>query len=151
MMTDLVTAPERPDTLPPLAERGSRFAAHILDGILAMVIVVVLALGASIDQDVVAAVFGVLAVAVGLLYYPIMMQLMGGSTPGKRALGGMYVARADGRPAGFFIGLWRDSILKLVLSFLFIVDGLFVLVGKERRALHDLAAGTTVRVGRPQR
>jgi uncharacterized RDD family membrane protein YckC len=149
-MTDLLTTPERPDTLPPLADRGSRFAAHILDGILTLVIVVVLALGASIDQDAIAVAFGILAVIAWLFYYPIAMQLMGGSTPGKRALGGMYVARADGRPAGFFIGLWRDSILKLILSFLVIVDGLFVLVGKERRALHDLAAGTTVRVGRPR-
>jgi uncharacterized RDD family membrane protein YckC len=147
-MTDLLTAPERPETLPPLADRAPRFAAHILDGVLSVVIVVALALGASIDQDAVAVVFGVLAVAAWLLYYPVAMQLMDGSTPGKRALGGMYVARANGRPAGFFLGLWRDGIVKLVLSFLFIVDGLFVLVGKERRALHDFAAGTTVRVRR---
>jgi uncharacterized RDD family membrane protein YckC len=150
-MTEL-TAPERPGAPePPLADRGARFAAHILDGIIVMVVVVALALGASIDQDAVATGFGVLAVAAWLLYYPVMMQVMGGSTPGKRALGGMYVVRADGRPAGFFVGLWRDTLVKFVLSFLVIVDGLLVLLGKERRALHDLLSGTTVRAGRPSR
>jgi uncharacterized RDD family membrane protein YckC len=149
-MADLLVAPERPEgPAAPLADRGSRLAAHILDGIFSMVLCVGLALGASIDVEAVAIVFGVLAVATWLLYYPISMQLMGGSTPAKRMLGGMYVAHSDGRPAGFLTGLWRDSIVKLLLSFLIIVDGLFVLLGKERRALHDFAAGTTVRVGPP--
>jgi uncharacterized RDD family membrane protein YckC len=149
-MSDLMVAPERVDAVPELADRGARFAAHILDGIVVTVIVVALALGASAGQQVVATGFGVLAIAVWLLYYPVAMQLMGGSTPGKHALGRMYVARGDGRPAGFFTGLWRDSILKSLLSFLITVDGLFVLLGKERRALHDFAAGTTVRVRPPR-
>lgn len=147
-MSDLLTTPERPSSVPPeLADRGSRFAAHMLDGIFSLVLVVGLALGASIGQDVIATAFGILAVAAWLLYLPLSMQLMGGSTPGKRAMGGMWVARADGRPAGFFLGLWRDVILKVVLSVLIIVDGVFVLVRKDRRALHDLGSRTTVRAG----
>jgi uncharacterized RDD family membrane protein YckC len=89
-------------------------------------------------------VFAVLAVATWFFYLPLSMQLMAGSTPGKRAFG-LWVMRGDGRPAGFVVGLWRDTILKTILSFLIIVDGLFVLVRKDRRALHDLGARTTVR------
>lgn len=150
-MSEMLTSPERPDVVAPIADRAPRFAAHVLDGILTMVVVVGLVLGASVDQEVVATACAVLAGAVWLLYYPVAMQLMGGSTPGKWALGPMYVARADGRPAGFFTGLWRDSVVKLVLSIFVVIDGLFVLLGKERRALHDFAAGTTVRMGRPNR
>jgi uncharacterized RDD family membrane protein YckC len=35
-----------------------------------------------------------------------------------------------------------------VLSFLVVVDGLFALVRKDRRSLHDLGSGTTVRARR---
>jgi uncharacterized RDD family membrane protein YckC len=148
-MPDLLESPERPTTLPPLASRGERFAAHILDGVFATVLCVGAVLGATLDVPVLNAAFGLLAVAIWVFYLPLSMQLMGGSTPGKRAMGGLWVARADGRPAGFLVGLWRDVVLKVLLSFLVVVDGLFVLARKDRRALHDLGSGTTVRAGRP--
>jgi uncharacterized RDD family membrane protein YckC len=147
-MIDLVESPERPATLPPLANRAERFAAHILDGVFTMVLCFGAILGVTLDVPVLNAAFGVLAVAVWIFYLPLSMQLMGGSTPGKRAMGGLWVARADGRPAGFLLGLWRDVVLKVVLSFLVVVDGLFVLARKDRKALHDLGSATTVRARR---
>jgi uncharacterized RDD family membrane protein YckC len=111
-MTEVLDAPEAPGALPPLADRGQRFAAHILDGVLVTVLVAVAALGATIDVPVLNAAFLVLAAGSWLLYAPLSMQLMGGSTPGKRAMGGLWVARADGRPAGFFLGFWRDVVLR---------------------------------------
>jgi uncharacterized RDD family membrane protein YckC len=147
-MIDLSESPERPPTLPPLANRAERFAAHILDGVLTMVLCFGAVLGVTLDVPVLNAAFGVLAVAIWIFYLPLSMQLMAGSTPGKRAMGGLWVARADGRPAGFLIGLWRDVVLKVVLSFFVVVDGLFAVARKDRKALHDLGSGTTVRARR---
>jgi uncharacterized RDD family membrane protein YckC len=66
----------------------------------------------------------------------------GGKTPGA-ALLGIRVVRRDGSHLGFRRAFVRTVVFPF--SFLFFGLGLVgVVVGRERRALHDVAAGSTV-------
>jgi uncharacterized RDD family membrane protein YckC len=144
-MSDLTTS--EASTSAPLGGRGERLAAAILDNVLnTLVLVAGFGLGAVVGDGAggMSTVFAVLGLIGWVLYAPLSMQLLDGATPAKAAFG-LWVAREDGRPAGFGIGFARDVILKWVLSILVIVDPLLVLIRPDRKALHDLMIGTTVR------
>ena len=76
------------------------------------------------------------------LLYSIVPLAMTGRTPGK-ALVGLRVVRRDGQP----LHLRQAVVRAVVLPFSFTLLGLGLLgalIGRERRTLHDVAAGSTV-------
>jgi uncharacterized RDD family membrane protein YckC len=76
----------------------------------------------------------------GFLYFFVSWALV--SKTAGMALLGLHVVRRDGSP----LTVGRAAIRALVLPFSFILGlGLIgVVVGRENRALHDVAAGTVV-------
>ena len=75
-----------------------------------------------------------------------------GATPGK-ACAGIRVVREDGRPAGFWLMLVREAVLKFLASALlslvtvglyWAADCLWPLWDQRRQSLHDKMAGTVV-------
>jgi uncharacterized RDD family membrane protein YckC len=93
-----------------------------------------------------------------LLYYPILMRYTDGQTIGKQLLR-IRVVRADGYRMSLTRAAWRDFVIKFVvldlvwlLPFLgsalgesvFVVNGLWPLLDRENRALHDMIAQTCV-------
>jgi uncharacterized RDD family membrane protein YckC len=102
-----------------------------------------------------------LAVA-GTLYYAPLMRLTDGRTVGKLLLG-IRVVRTDGEKMTMVHAAWRQVVLLILLPNIgeLIGDGLGYLVAavvladvswplwdSEKRALHDMAAGTRVRWAR---
>ncbi len=87
------------------------------------------------------AVAAIVLVGWGFVYFSYQWALSG-KTIGM-ALFGLQVVRADGQPASP-----RQAVLRTVLlPFSFVLGGIgvvMVLVQRQRRALHDLAAGTAV-------
>ena len=82
-----------------------------------------------------------LTVVIQFLYAPILISLWG-TTIGKRALN-LYVLRADGSRCGFWQALGRT--LASILSLLLLGIGyLMIALRADKRALHDLIAGTAV-------
>ncbi len=94
------------------------------------------------------------------LYYGTLMPLTNGQTLGKRLVG-IRVVRTDGRPMTVMRALWRQVILLIVAIDLigyiptaggvlgtgvFLIDVLNPLRDREKRALHDMLAGTRVKV-----
>ena len=83
-----------------------------------------------------------IAFGVWAFFYLFYCWGVGGKTPGV-ALLGIRVVRRDGSRLGF-----RRAVIRTVVfpfSFLFFGLGLIgVVIGREHRALHDVAAGSTV-------
>lgn len=143
-----------PDTL---ADRGQRFAASVIDGVLALLLVVplMLAIGVSplAQLDSLTVTQRVLLFALGsaiplALHGYLLMRY--GQTIGKRLLGIRIVDRLSRQvPTLGHIYLWRMLPLQLlgqvpvVGQLLTIVDALFIF-RKDRRCVHDIIAGTIV-------
>jgi uncharacterized RDD family membrane protein YckC len=86
---------------------------------------------------------GMVALQQGLwLAYDLFFNGRFGATIGKRALG-LRIVRVDGSPIGYNLAAvrWMGCI---VSDFTFYLGYLFVLFRPDRRALHDLLAGTKV-------
>jgi uncharacterized RDD family membrane protein YckC len=98
----------------------------------------------------------------GMLYYAPLMRLTNGRTPGKLLLG-IRVVRTDGENMTMVRAIWRQVVLLIVLpniavligyglgylvSAVVLADLLWPLWDTEKRALHDMAAGTRVRWAR---
>ena len=100
------------------------------------------------------------AVFAGLLLFALyavfwFALLPRGATPGK-ACAGIRVVREDGRPAGFWLMLVREAMLKFLASALlslvtagiyWAADCLWPLWDQRRQSLHDKMAGTVVVTG----
>jgi uncharacterized RDD family membrane protein YckC len=102
----------------------------------------VLALIFSVEfQDTTSLLWGV-GLTLWLFVYYWYCWGMSGKTPGA-ALLGIRVVRRDGSNLGFGRALVRTVVYPF--SFLFFGIGLIgAVIGRERRALHDVAAGSTV-------
>ena len=98
--------------------------------------------------------------ALALAYYPPLMVATNGQTLGTRLLG-IRVARTDGEPMSWRRAAWREVVVKLALfdalvlvpgvgrtvsSVAGLADVLWPLGDAENRALHDMLAGTRVRM-----
>lgn len=96
--------------------------------------------GDRVEIDV-STVFGISATAVFNFLYFFVCWALAAKTPGM-ALVGLRVTRRDGAP----LGSRHAAIRALVFPFSFILGlGLIgVVVGREHRALHDVAADTVV-------
>src|SRR6266540_5530654 len=117
---------------------GSRLGAWLLDALILGAVagsLGLLGLGGDLGGVVLAAIM----LAVWWGYFPFFEEVMGGRTPGKRALG-LRVVHTDGQPAGLGAVLLRNLIRPLDMAGL----GLLMLVTRRHQRLGDLAAGTMV-------
>jgi uncharacterized RDD family membrane protein YckC len=142
-----------------LADRGTRLGAVLLDGVLAMVIVVgavIITLASGVSADDLAdekGIFTLLAFAglplLALGIYQIVLISTTGQSLGKKWLG-IRIVKLDGTPCGFVHGVllrsWVPSFIgniPVVGALFAIADPLFIF-GDERRCLHDMIASTKV-------
>ena len=132
------------------AGAASRAAAYIID---AALIVGLYTVTVSVGRFLADVVFGKnllsdgsfvwsIAFVVWSFFYLFYCWGAGGKTPGA-ALLGIRVVRRDGSRLGFRRAFVRTVVFPF--SFLFFGLGLIgVVIGREHRALHDVAAGSTV-------
>ena len=125
----------------------ARVAAYIIDGIVLTVlgIAVYPLTGESplrcFDTDSSLVFADVLVIVIQLLYTPILISLWS-TTIGKRALN-LYVLRSDGSRCGFWQAFGR-TLASTLSALLFGIGFLMVALRQDKRALHDLIAGTAV-------
>jgi uncharacterized RDD family membrane protein YckC len=140
------------------ANFSSRFVARVIDAALLGLVsaaiwgvyYVLALLDALPDRLLMAG--GYLAFPVYVAYFATMTA-RSGQTFGKRFIG-VQVQAADGNPPSIGASVWRTVVdlffymtaARYVFGF---IDYLWLYLRKDRRTLHDLAAGTTVRVVRP--
>jgi len=115
--------PEQAESVPSL---GRRFLALMVDWVLCL-----LAAGIFANPSRVAWP----PVAILILEYTFFVGLFG-QTPGMRLARIRCVSVADGRPVGVLRGFLRGVLLALLVPAL--------IMDKDRRGLHDRAAGTIV-------
>jgi uncharacterized RDD family membrane protein YckC len=129
----------------PLAERGTRLGASIVDGMLFLAAIVVVAVvGAAGGEE--------LAIAGGVLGYLAMAAFQWyliattGQSLAKKWLG-IRIVKLDGSLPGFVNGVvlrvWVLGVVSTFLGFLPLIDALLIF-GDERRCLHDHIASTKV-------
>lgn len=158
----------RPGRRPPLrpeelAEWWRRVAATLVDGVIvgALTALVLALLGVGFFADdalgileiIVALLLAtVLFAALAFLYAPLVMARTDGQTLGK-LLAGCRVVRMDGRPVGFGYAALREVAVKGLLlgiagsltgGLAYLADGLWPLVDRQNRALHDLLVDSRV-------
>ena len=147
-----------------LAGPGSRFCAHVIDGLLiaffiALLVLLLVAVGSIQGSDFRGLFAGgggwslswgvAFLILSGFLvywgYYVLFECLMQGRTPGKREFG-IRVIRADGLPIGF-----RESALRNLVRMAdalpppcYILGGAVMFLDRYGRRLGDLVAGTIV-------
>ena len=137
------------------AERATRFAAAILDGLIFLfmvyipIIVTAVAMGAA-GEDRASAAFAVggLVTLVGLVVWSwltIRFVLRNSQTIGKK-LTRIKVVRSDGTPVSFSRIFWLRNVVNAIISiipFYGVVEVLFIF-GQSRQCLHDKMADTIV-------
>lgn len=133
---------------PELATRRARLAASLVDG--AALLLPSLLLGAlrslAIPDEVAMNAPVVYAPVLFVLFWQARLIRGTGASLGKRLLG-IQVVRGDGRPAE----VWRIALLRNALPLVFCgycgwvgLADVLLLVGEDRRCLHDWVAGTRV-------
>jgi len=148
-------APEAPTSVLPTAPTPTqpagfwvRLGANVLDGIAAALISVLpLAVASGMAAP------GILVVIAALLllfmylgYAPVMLAFNNGATWGKQACE-QRVVIDDGRPIGFGRALLRELVVKGLMALFILpywVSAIMVGIRRDKRALHDLIAGTSV-------
>ena len=136
----------------PLATRGSRWMARILDGLLAFLIA--LPLGYLVPDEGADASLGAMSWALvglllGLVGVQIFFLVRDGQTLGKKAMRIKIVRLDNSRVAGGRLLLVREmlfailSVVPIFGIFARLADILFIF-GKDQRCLHDYIADTKV-------
>lgn len=130
------------------APLGLRFAASLVDGVFGLLLFVLAvpaleAMGMSAygTSDPVGILF-LLAPYLGLVLYYLAPTARSGQTLGKRMVG-IRVVGPGGAPPGWGRAFLREVLGKLLSGILFL-GYLLAFLHPERRALHDLVAGTRV-------
>jgi uncharacterized RDD family membrane protein YckC len=134
------------------AERGTRLAAAILDGLIVMAVMIVpfglgLGLGAAIGNDVGGIIggLGMLAGFVVWAVYTFRFVSENGQSIAKRMLG-IKVVRTDGSPASVGRIFWLRNVVNGLIGIVplyGLVDVLFIF-SESRQCLHDKIADTAV-------
>ena len=154
-----------------LADRGSRFVAALIDGVLAMLcaipgIIIIFTSVSNIDPMTMAspvallqvALVGVVVMLLGVLGYQVGMAFMiasSGQTVGKKAMGIRIVRYDNGKLPGVVNGWVLRWLVPFAIGQVPYIGGLFGLVdilfifGEEKRCIHDLIASTKVVVAEP--
>lgn len=147
----------RPNDDRPIASRGSRLGAAILDGLVAMVfllpglILILGSLESRRNEDAAVVALGALVVG-GLVLVVVQVVLLSaqGQTLGKKMVGIRIVNISDGSNPGFGGAVFMRSFVPGLIGIIPFVGSIFPLVdicwifGEESRCLHDLIAGTCV-------
>jgi uncharacterized RDD family membrane protein YckC len=142
----------------PLASRGARFGASLIDGLISLAIMLPLQISFGVLKDfphVKPLGFGETAAwALGGIVLVIVLHgyflATRGQSIGKRLLGLQIVNASDGQKAPFAKIILLRFLPTAVIGNIPIVGGLVTLVGvllifrDDRRCLHDLIAGTKV-------
>jgi uncharacterized RDD family membrane protein YckC len=137
----------------PLAGRGARLGASLLDGIVAVFAIIPIGMGAGqVNSETGATtsmgtvLMGIGALAfLGLLIYQLVLLAKQGQTLGKKWLG-IRIVRNDGSPASFGRTFGLRMLLNGLIGFIplyGLVDILFIFA-EDRRCLHDKLADTKV-------
>lgn len=134
------------------AERGTRFAAKLIDGLCDIVSMlpglILLFIGASANEEALTFLgIGVMLLgALGMAIYQWSGIVKSGQTVGKRAMK-IKVVRQDGSPVDFLYGVvlrnWILAVAAQVVGAIGIVDALLIFT-EQRRCLHDMIASTDV-------
>jgi uncharacterized RDD family membrane protein YckC len=147
------SAPAATTVAAPLASRGARLAARLIDLAFSGIVCVP---GFYLSQIAdhpgqMAMARGLLALGVALLA-AVQGSLLTwkGQTIGKRVLGVRIVRFTDGGNPGFLRAVFIRSVLPLLFTSVTFLGRLFALInilnilGEEHRCLHDYLAGTKV-------
>jgi uncharacterized RDD family membrane protein YckC len=129
----------------------SRLSAFVLDLLLSLGILTLFLAAISYGLNILTShsikwknhlVLTVILLAVWEVIYFAYPWSASGKSPGMAVLG-VRVVRADGTPAGSRNAIVRILVLPISIVFL-LIGCLWMLFQRERRAWHDLAAGTAV-------
>jgi uncharacterized RDD family membrane protein YckC len=139
------------------ADRGTRFGAAMLDGVIYILLCVpifigmVVSPGAGMDLNMALGVGGLLTLVavIGWAIYTIYLVKRNGQTIGKKLLG-IKVVRSDGSPASLGRIFWLRNIVNAIPGALPFVGYVYSLVdhllifSEKRQCLHDKIADTIV-------
>ncbi len=145
----------------PLAERGTRLVAQLLDGLAGIVIVVPAIIGAvlgavlggilGIDEATgVGAVLGGIGGAIALVVYQLRLLAAEGQTIGKRAMKIRIVDVEDGSNPGITRSFWVRGFVNGIiasvpyLGTLYAIADIGFIFRDDRRCIHDHLAKTVV-------
>jgi uncharacterized RDD family membrane protein YckC len=131
------------------ANFGQRLGAFIIDmlisnvasGILGAIAGVILAVTA-VNEDLIGWIGALIGLIVAWIYFITVPTMTKGQTLGKKLLK-IRVQHID----GIRLSQWRFFIREFVgktISFIILLIGFFMALGKEKRALHDYLAKTIV-------
>ena len=165
---DAAASPEAQDL--PLADRGARFVAALIDGIVGYLpfgpaVVAVIAwqaVNGEMPEDppplfLVLTLIGLVGAFAVALYQWVQITASG-QTIGKKYLR-IRIVKVDGSPVDFVSGVlvrsWVLGFLTTILNqcclgWIFTLVDALMIFGEERRCLHDLLAGTKVVVAEPE-
>ncbi len=134
------------------AERGTRFAAKMIDGlcdVVAMIPGFALFIAGGAANEEIFTFLGIGVLILGLLamaIYQWMGIVKSGQTVGKRAMK-IKVVRQDGSPVDFLSGVvlrnWIIAVVSQAVGAVGLVDALLIFTD-QRRCLHDMIATTDV-------
>jgi uncharacterized RDD family membrane protein YckC len=141
-----------PNTALKIANLGARFFGILLDTLIIIVpillIVVLIGLwGGLLDEDnkITALKAQLIGMFLGILYEAVFLSSPWQATPGKRLLG-LKVADLNGLPISFWRAFGR--VAAKFLSSILLIGYIMAFFTKDKRALHDLMAGTIVIEGK---
>jgi uncharacterized RDD family membrane protein YckC len=124
-----------------------RFVANILDSIVVMVPLTLISylITGGWEGDYVTSI-------ISILYYLILPAVWYGYTVGKRMVG-IRIAKVNGEKVGFGTMLMRYVVASLIylvtIGIGVIVSAFMIGLRKDKRAIHDLIAGTYVTYEKP--
>jgi uncharacterized RDD family membrane protein YckC len=146
------SAPLAQNTLLKIANIGARFVGMLLDSLIIIVPILVIGFligfwGGLLDEDdqVTVAKAQLVGLLLGILYEAVFLSSPWQATPGKRLLS-IKVVDQKGQPISFWRAFGRGSAK--VLSSLFLIGYIVAFFTENKRALHDLMAGTIVIEGK---
>jgi len=137
-----------PNTALKIANLGARFFGSLLDTLIILLPFLLIGLligfwGGLLDEDdqITALKAQLIAMFLGILYEAVFLSSAWQATPGKRLLG-LKVVDQNGLPISF----WRASgrTAGKILSSILLIGYIMAFFTKDKRALHDLMAGTIV-------
>jgi len=141
-----------PNTSLKIAYLGPRLFGSLLDTFIVIVPILFIAFliglwGGLLDEEteITALKAQLITVFLGILYEAVFLSSPWQATPGKKLLG-IKVVDQNGLPIAFWRAFGRASAK--ILSSIFLIGYIMAFFTKNKRALHDLMAGTIVIEGK---